>query len=47
MPELVKPFSGMVPERKLPIGELVRALRLDLAAEHEAIWVREAVCVLT
>ena len=37
MPEFVKPFSGMVPERKLTIGELVRALRLDLAAEHEAV----------
>jgi hypothetical protein len=32
MPEFVKPFSGMVPERKLTIGELDRALRLDLAA---------------
>jgi uncharacterized protein len=37
MPEFVKPFSGMVPERKLTTGELVRALRLDLAAEHEAV----------
>ena len=36
MPEFVKPFSGMVPERKMTTGELVRALRLDLAAEHEA-----------
>lgn len=37
MPEFVKPFSGMVPERKMTMGELVRALRLDLAAEHEAV----------
>lgn len=37
MPEFVKPFSGMVPERKMTLGELVRALRLDLAAEHEAV----------
>jgi rubrerythrin len=37
MPEFVKPFSGMAPERKLTTGELVRALRLDLAAEHEAV----------
>jgi rubrerythrin len=37
MPEFVKPFSGMVPERKMTAGELVRALRLDLAAEHEAV----------
>ena len=36
MPEFVKPFSGMVPERKMTMEELVRALRLDLAAEHEA-----------
>jgi len=37
MPEFVNPFSGMVPERKLTIEELVRALRLDLASEHEAV----------
>jgi rubrerythrin len=37
MPEFVNPFSGMVPERKMSTGELVRALRLDLAAEHEAV----------
>jgi rubrerythrin len=37
MPEFVKPFAGMVPERKMTMGELVRALRLDLAAEHEAV----------
>ena len=37
MPEFVNPFSGMVPKRTLTDGELVRALRLDLAAEHEAV----------
>jgi rubrerythrin len=37
MPEFVKPFSGMVPERKLTTGGLVRALRLDLAAGHEVV----------
>ncbi len=37
MPEFVNPFSGMVPDRKLTIGELIRAMRLDLAAEEEAI----------
>ena len=37
MPEFVNPFSGKVPERKLTPEELVRALRLDLAAEHEAV----------
>jgi rubrerythrin len=37
MPEFVNPFSGTIPERKLTHEELVRAIRLDLAAEHEAV----------
>ena len=37
MPEFTSPFSGNVPERKLTKGELIRAIRLDIAAEHEAI----------
>jgi len=37
MPEFLNPFSGKVPERKLTIAELVRAIRLDLAAEEEAV----------
>jgi rubrerythrin len=37
MPEFVNPFSGKIPERKLTQEELVRAIRLDLAAEHEAV----------
>jgi rubrerythrin len=37
MPEFLNPFSGKVPERKLTLGELIRAIRLDLAAEHEAV----------
>ena len=37
MPEFANPFSGKVPDRKLTAGELVRAIRLDLAAEEEAI----------
>ena len=37
MPEFANPFPGKVPERKLSIGELVRAIRLDIAAEHEAV----------
>jgi rubrerythrin len=36
MPEFVNPFSGKVPDRKLTIRELVRAIRLDVAAEEEA-----------
>jgi rubrerythrin len=37
MPEFVSPFSGKVPDRKLTHEELVRAIRLNIAAEHEAI----------
>lgn len=37
MPEFLNPFSGRVPDRKLTDGELIRAIRLDLAAEHEAV----------
>lgn len=37
MPEFVNPFSGKVPDRKLTHEELIRAIRLNLAAEHEAI----------
>src|SRR6056297_714476 len=37
MPEFVNPFSGKVPERKLTDEELIRAIRLNVAAEHEAI----------
>jgi uncharacterized protein len=37
MPEFADPFSGKVPERKLTKEELIRAIRLNIAAEHEAI----------
>jgi rubrerythrin len=37
MPEFVNPFSGKVPDRKLSLEELIRAIRLNVAAEHEAI----------
>jgi rubrerythrin len=37
MPEFVNPFSGKVPDRKLTHEELIRAVRLNLAAEHEAV----------
>lgn len=37
MAEFADPFSGMAPERKLTAAELMRAIRLDLAAEQEAI----------
>lgn len=37
MPEFANPFSGIVPDRKLTTQELIRALRLDVAAELEAV----------
>jgi len=37
MPEFLNPSTGVVPDRKLPKEELVRAIRQDLAAEHEAV----------
>lgn len=37
MPEFVNPFTGVVPGRKLTDSELVRALRLNIAAEQEAV----------
>jgi rubrerythrin len=39
MPEFVNPFSGKALDRKLTTEELVRAIRLNLAAEHEAVHV--------
>ncbi len=36
MPEFVNPFSGLVP-RKMTKAELIRAIRLNAAAEEEAI----------
>ena len=37
MPEFVNPFTGVVPGRKMTDTELLRALRLNLSAEEEAI----------
>lgn len=37
MAEFVKPFSGMTPGRKMTDAELARAIRLDIAAELEAV----------
>ena len=42
MPEFVNPFSGVVPSRKLTDSELARALRLNLAAEEEAVHLYQA-----
>ncbi len=38
MPEFVNPFSGVVP-KKMTKSELIRAIRLNLAAEEEAVHV--------
>lgn len=38
MPEFTNPFGSVVPDRKLTREELIRAIRLNLAAEHEAIY---------
>jgi rubrerythrin len=37
MPAFADPFSGNVPARKMTTAELIRAVRLDLAAEQEAV----------
>ena len=42
MPEFVNPYSGMVPSRKMTRSELIRALRMNLAAEEEAVHLYEA-----
>lgn len=39
MPEFTNPFIGKVPDRKLTSEELIRAIRLNLAAEHEAVHI--------
>ncbi len=36
MPAFLDPFPGRVPDRPLTVGEIVRALRLDIASELEA-----------
>ncbi len=37
MPDFANPFSGKIPEGKITLSELIRALRLDIAAEEEAV----------
>jgi rubrerythrin len=39
MPEFTNPFIGVVPGRKMTDSELLRALRLDLSAEEEAVHI--------
>lgn len=38
MPEFMNPYPGMTPDRKLTDQELIRTIRLDIAAEHEATY---------
>ncbi len=38
MPDFSKPFAGNVPDRKMTHEELVRAMRLNVAAEEEATF---------
>jgi len=47
MPEFVHPFSGMTPGRKITDRELVRAVRLSLSAEEEAVHLYEAIADAT
>ena len=42
MPDFANPFHGNVPDRKLTNEELVRAIRLNLAAEQEAAFLYTA-----
>jgi rubrerythrin len=39
MPEFTNPFIGVVPDRKMTDSELIRAIRLNIAAEHEAVHI--------
>lgn len=36
MAEFIKPFPGLIPDRPMTKHELIRAIRMDLAAELEA-----------
>jgi rubrerythrin len=47
MPEFVNPFVGMAPGRKMTSEELLRALRLSLAAEEEATHIYLAIADAT
>ncbi|MBW2147854.1 MAG: Rubrerythrin [Deltaproteobacteria bacterium] len=42
MPEFVNPFSGKVSKTPLTLEELTRALRLNIAAEEEAVHLYQA-----
>jgi rubrerythrin len=42
MPEFPNPFVGNIPERKMNFNELIRAIRIDIAGELEAIHLYQA-----
>jgi len=42
MPNFTDPFVGNVPERKMTLRELVRALRMNVSAEEDATSLYEA-----
>ena len=42
MPEFTNPFSVMLPERKMTESELARAIRLNIAAELDAVHLYES-----
>ena len=42
MPDFTNPFSQVVPDRKLTLPELVRAIRMNTAAELDAASLYEA-----
>ena len=42
MPEFPNPFAGNIPERKMNFNELIRAIRIDIAGELEAIHLYQA-----
>jgi rubrerythrin len=47
MPEFVNPFIGMTPGRKMSKQELLRALRLSLSAEEEAVHIYASIADAT
>jgi rubrerythrin len=47
MPEFVNPFVGMAPDKKMTSSELLRALRLSLAAEEEATHIYQSIADAT
>ena len=42
MPEFLNPFTGLIPGRMMSDRELARAIRLNIAAELEAVHLYEA-----